>query len=49
MWVMKKDVECANAANAVSVLLDRRRISPDYGQKYTIDSLLKICEIIKDV
>ena len=42
----KKDVECANA---VSVLLDRRRISPDYGQKYTIDSLLKICEIIKDV
>jgi len=38
----QKDIDGSNALGIVSVLIDRKGASPDWGQKYTIQSLLDI-------
>ena len=42
----KKDIAGANALGIVSVLIDRKGASPDFGQKYTIQSLMELEEIV---
>lgn len=42
----KKDIDGANALGIVSVLIDRNNASPNWGQKYTVHSLLDIRNLV---
>lgn len=42
----QKDVVGANALGIVSVLINRDGIFPDWGQTYSVQSLLDICDLI---
>lgn len=44
----EKDVRCARAAGAVSVLIDREGRRPDYGQEYTISSMDELQKILQE-
>ena len=44
----EKDVLCARAAGAVSVLIDREGRRPEYGQMYTISSMDELFEILQE-
>ncbi|MBD5155516.1 MAG: HAD family hydrolase [Oscillibacter sp.] len=44
----EKDVLCARAAGAVSVLIDREGRRPDYGQTYTISSMDELQKILQE-
>ena len=44
----EKDVLCARAAGAVSVLIDREGRGPDYGQAYTISSMDELQKILQE-
>jgi len=44
----EKDIVGANEAGYISVLIDREKKGYDYGQKYTISSLLDLKDIIKN-
>lgn len=42
----RKDIVGANALGIVSVLIDRNNASPSWGQKYTVHSLVNICDLV---
>lgn len=42
----QKDIDGANALGIVSVLIDRNNASPNWGQKYTVHSLLDIRDLV---
>ncbi len=42
----QKDIAGANALGIVSVLIDRKGASPDFGQTYTVQSLMELKEIV---
>ena len=44
----EKDVLCARAAGAASVLIDREGRRPDYGQAYTISSVDGLFDILQE-
>ncbi|MDE7261079.1 MAG: HAD family hydrolase [Oscillospiraceae bacterium] len=44
----EKDVLCAKAAGAVSVLIDREGRRPDYGQAYTVSSMDELQKILQE-
>lgn len=44
----EKDVLCARAAGAVSVLIDRDGRRPEYGQMYTISSMDELQKILQE-